>query len=221
MAVLPSSAVSRKSTALGRVSLARREIRSTRVSEVLGAFARFRVHSDEPGGEREERGPARRRGAPTGGRAPGLFGGSRRGCAGWVLHSIRGNVNVSEERALDGLVVADVMLREPRTLPGDARVHEVRAQLANPKMQMVLLADHRRFVGAITAIPSNAPDQDPAVAYADPNPETISADAPSGVAFEQAFASPHRRVIVLDDAGALLGLLCLNASRTRFCQTTS
>jgi len=117
--------------------------------------------------------------------------------------------------------VADVMLREPKTLPGDARVREVRAQLENPKMQMVLLSDDRRFVGAITAIPSNASDDDAAVAYADTKPETISADAPSGVAFEQAFASPHRRVIVLGDDGALLGLLCLNASRTRFCQTTS
>jgi CBS domain-containing protein len=130
-------------------------------------------------------------------------------------------VDVSRESALDGLVVADVMLREPKTLPGNARVDEVRAQLDNPKVQMVLLADGRQFVGAITAIPSNASDDDAAVAYAHTKPETISADAPSGVAFEQASANPHRRVIVLGDDGALLGLLCLNASRTRFCQTTS
>jgi hypothetical protein len=29
----------------------------------------------------------------------------------------------------------------------------------------------------------------------------------------------RRRVIVLDEDTALLGLLCLNESRTRFCQT--
>jgi CBS domain-containing protein len=137
------------------------------------------------------------------------------------LHSIQGDVNVSRESALDGLVVADVMLREPKTLPGDARVHEVRAQLENPKMQMVLLADNRRFVGAITAIPAQAPDEEAAVAYADPKAETISADAPSAIAFEQAFANPHRRVVVLDDDGTLLGLLCLNEGRTRFCQKPS
>jgi hypothetical protein len=57
------------------------------------------------------------------------------------------------------------------------------------------------------------------LAYADTNTETIAPSAPATVAFDQAAASPHRRVIVIDDDGRLLGLLCLNASRTGFCQT--
>lgn len=120
---------------------------------------------------------------------------------------------------MKGLRAADVMLREPKTVPGNARVDEVRAQLANPKVQMVLLADGRRFVGAISAIPPNAADDGPAVAYADPSPETISSDASAESAYEQASASPHRRVIVLGPDAELVGLLCLNESRTRFCQT--
>ena len=122
---------------------------------------------------------------------------------------------------LDGQVAADLMLREPKTLPGDATVAEVRAVLANPKVQLVLLADGTTFRGAVTEIPPSAPAAESAVAYADPNPETISPTESGEVAFRRATALAHRRVIVLGDGGELLGLLCLNASRTSFCQTTS
>ncbi len=110
------------------------------------------------------------------------------------------------------------MLRKPKALPGNATVGEARAVLENPKVQLVLLADGMTFVGALTDIPDDAPADEPAVAYADPEPDTISPDAPEDVAFDRTFANPHRRVIVLDH-GDLVGLLCLNASRTKFCQT--
>ena len=113
------------------------------------------------------------------------------------------------------------MLRDPKTLAGDASVAEVRAQLANPKVQMVLLADERRFVGAVTELPAHAEDGEPARVYADSDPETISPGAAAETAFERASANPHRRVLVLDDDGTLLGLLCLNQARTGFCQTPS
>jgi hypothetical protein len=99
-----------------------------------------------------------------------------------------------------GQAAADLMLREPKTLGGDATVAEVRAVLGNPKVQMVLLADGSTFRGAITEIPP-----------------TASGDS----AFRRASASPHRRVIVLGDDRELLGLLCLNERRTGFCQTPS
>jgi hypothetical protein len=118
------------------------------------------------------------------------------------------------------MTAADVMLRDPKTLPGNATVGDVRAVLANPKVQLVLLADERRFRGAITAIPDEAMAGEPALAYADSQPETIAPTETSEVAFERASATPHRRVIVLGDGDQLLGLLCLNASRTNFCQTS-
>jgi CBS domain-containing protein len=121
----------------------------------------------------------------------------------------------------DGQVAADLMLREPKTLPGDASVADVRAVLANPKVQLVLLADGATFHGAITAIPDAAPASESALAYADPSPETIGPGEPADVAFERASAAAHRRVIVLGDDGELLGLLCLNQNRTHFCQTSS
>lgn len=116
-------------------------------------------------------------------------------------------------------VASDLMLDRPKTLPGDATVAEVREQLANAKVQMILLADGRTFRGAVTTIPATAADSEAALAYAEPDPDVISPDAPAATAFERAIASPHRRVIVLDDEANLLGLLCLNAGRTGFCQS--
>lgn len=112
---------------------------------------------------------------------------------------------------------ADLMLRNPKTLAGDASVGEVRSQLANPKVQMVLLADGHAFRGAVTAIPADAAPADLALDYAVNEPETLPPDASADEAFERTAASHHRRVIVLDGDDNLLGLLCLNQSRTGFC----
>jgi CBS domain-containing protein len=110
------------------------------------------------------------------------------------------------------------MLREPKTLAGDASVADVREQLANPKVQLVLLADGRVFKGAVTALPAAAAPTEPALVYAERDPETIAPDASEAEAFARAAASPNRRVIVLDDDHNLLGLLCLNRGRTGFCR---
>jgi CBS domain-containing protein len=128
-------------------------------------------------------------------------------------------VTAVESAVGDAQVAADLMLRAPKTLPGAASVGDVRAQLADPKVQMVLLADGGRFVGAVTDIPAAAGPDEPAVDYADPQPDTISPGEPARVAFDRAMASAHRRVIVLDDEGGLAGLLCLNSRRTGFCQS--
>jgi CBS-domain-containing membrane protein len=130
-------------------------------------------------------------------------------------------VDASELEAPALLVAADLMLRDPKTLTADASVAEVRDQLANPRVQMVLLADDRAFKGAVTQIPADAAPDDRALDYADPEAEVISPRASADDAFERAAASPTRRVVVLDDDRTLLGLLCLNASRTGFCGTPS
>lgn len=109
------------------------------------------------------------------------------------------------------------MLRSPKTLAAEATVAEVREQFENPKVQMVLLVDGRAFAGAVTAIPAGAAPSDLARSYRDEAPETIRPDVPAEEAFERAAASSNRRVVVLDDEGNLLGLLCLNPSRTAFC----
>ena len=52
-----------------------------------------------------------------------------------------------EARTEGAQVVADLMLRNPKTLSVDAPVSEVRAILENPSVQMVLLTDGQRFAG--------------------------------------------------------------------------
>jgi hypothetical protein len=114
---------------------------------------------------------------------------------------------------------ADLMLRDPKILTAEASVAEVRQQLANPKVQMVLLAQGHAFKGAVTHIPAEASPRDRAANYVDPNAEVVSPQASDDEAFQRAAASPNRRAIVLDDDGNLLGLLCLNQSRTKFCRS--
>ena len=117
-------------------------------------------------------------------------------------------------------LAADLMLRNPKTLPVDAPVSEVRALLENPSVQMVLLADGQTFAGAITDLPADAPPEQRAVDFADPDPDTIGPDEPASTAFARTAASPHRRLVVVGDDARLLGLLCLDESRTRFCGAT-
>ncbi len=117
----------------------------------------------------------------------------------------------------DRRVVADLMLRDPKTLPGDASVADVQAVLDNPRVQLVLLADGERFRGAVTEVPAGADPAAAAVDFAEPSPVTIGPTESADAAFAAAAASPHRRAIVLDDRRNLLGLLCLNKTMTRFC----
>jgi CBS domain-containing protein len=116
-----------------------------------------------------------------------------------------------------GQVVKDLMLTNPKTLPVDAPVSEVRAILQNPSVQMVLLTDGQTFAGAITNLPPDAPPKRLALEFADPEPDTIGPDEPASTALARTAANPHRRVVVVGDDASLLGLLCLDASRTRFC----
>lgn len=123
----------------------------------------------------------------------------------------------AEPGVAEGAVVADVMLRDPKTLPADATVGEVRALLDRPSVQMVLLADAGVFAGAVTDLPAGAADDEPAAEVADATPPSLGPNESAATAFELAARLPHRRVVVLDDQRNLLGLLCLNAARTRFC----
>jgi hypothetical protein len=126
-------------------------------------------------------------------------------------------VTLPEQPFTDDAIVADVMLREPKTLPGDASVSEVRAVLENPKVQMVLLADGTTFRGAVTELPPDASPSAPAIDFADPSPDTIAPTESAAAGYALTATNPQLRVIVLDEDGSLAGLLCLNATRTHFC----
>jgi hypothetical protein len=103
------------------------------------------------------------------------------------------------------------------SVAGDATVREVGELLANPRVQLVLLADDGVFRGAVTEIPADAGPQGAARHFAQPEPELIGPDEPAAVAFSRASESPFRRLVVVDDRHALLGLVCLNRASTGFC----
>ena len=120
--------------------------------------------------------------------------------------------------SLSGLTVADVMLKTPKTLPSDTRVAVAREALADDHVQMLLLTDGRVLRGAVTSVPEHADPASPALEYADPTTDTIAPTESAEIAYERTSLNPHRRVIVLDSNGELLGLLCLAPTLTRFCR---
>jgi hypothetical protein len=109
------------------------------------------------------------------------------------------------------------MLHTPKTLPGDATAGEVRALLENPSVQLVLLADGGVFRGAVAEVPADAPAGAAAHEFAIAGPPTIGVDDSAATAFERASGEPLRRLVVLGDGDELVGLVCLNSTRTRFC----
>jgi CBS domain-containing protein len=117
---------------------------------------------------------------------------------------------------LEGRSVTDVMLAEPKTVPSTATVAEVRELIESPSVQMLLIADGDRFCGALTELPADADDSAPALDYADTQPESLTPSATAQEAFDRTAAHPDRRVVVLDD-DKLVGLVCLDETRTRFC----
>jgi CBS domain-containing protein len=121
---------------------------------------------------------------------------------------------------LEGRSVTDVMLSAPKTVPPGATVAEVRELLTRPSVQMLLIADGDRFCGALTTLPDDADDDAPALAFADTQPESLAPSATAEEAFARTAAHPDRRVVVLDD-DRLVGLVCLDETRTRFCGRTS
>ena len=117
---------------------------------------------------------------------------------------------------LTELRVADVMLRDPKTLPAGTTAAEARRALEKPSVQILLLVDGERFLGPVTAIPDDAHADDPAIAFLDPSAPTASQETPVSDALELLDDKPHGRLVVLDGA-RLVGLVCLNSDGTGFC----
>lgn len=86
---------------------------------------------------------------------------------------------------------------------------------------MVLIADGERFCGAVTELPADADDAAPALDYADTEPESLPPTATAEEAFARTAAHPNRRVVVLGEDRTLVGLVCLDETRTRFCGRSS
>lgn len=130
---------------------------------------------------------------------------------------------MSRTVALDdalAMTVGEVMIRQPKTLPADARLGDVRRLFERPNIRTALLADGGRFAGVIerSGIPEDAPDDAPASDYVEVGTVLASPSMPMREAVGLMQGRDELRLVVLDEDGVTLrGLLCANSTATGFC----
>jgi CBS domain-containing protein len=115
-------------------------------------------------------------------------------------------------------IVADVMLRHPKTLAAGASVAEARSALESQSTHMLLLVDGGTFCGAVTAIPADAGPDEPARAYVDPSARVVTESMRLSDALARLEHRPSGRLVVLD-GDRLVGLVCLAKDGETFCGT--
>jgi CBS-domain-containing membrane protein len=120
------------------------------------------------------------------------------------------------------LTAADVIHKRFSALPADSTVAEVRDWFAaSSHRKIAVLADDRRYAGSVTREDLEA-DVDPLRAAADlaRSDPMVSPEAPARTAYELATATPALRVPVVDDDGALLGVVGVTDDLAGFCGTS-
>lgn len=128
-------------------------------------------------------------------------------------------VDMGAPLSIQQQTVADAMITVPKTLDVDVSVADARRALDDTHVHMLLLARDGVLHGTLVR-DDLRPDLDPrrpAVSLAVLAGRTISPDVPLDDAVRLLDRSLSRRLAVTDPTGALLGLLCLNRSRKRFC----
>jgi CBS domain-containing protein len=131
--------------------------------------------------------------------------------------SVTGKVGREESATL---LVRDVMVHRPKTLPVDSTVADLREQFANPRVRTALLADGGRFAGAIAPeeLADSAEGSEPARDHARMDVPTMAPEATMTDALELMDRRGDHRLVVLDADGAtLVGLLCLDRTGSSFC----
>ena len=120
------------------------------------------------------------------------------------------------------------MLRRPKVLADTATLRAVRASLTDDHVHLVLLvasdgagapASGCRLRGTLLRadLPPDAPDDEPALPHSRLAGRTVRPDAPLAAAYDRLLAAGARRLAVVDDAGRLVGLLCLKQHGRGFC----
>jgi CBS domain-containing protein len=123
-----------------------------------------------------------------------------------------------------GLLVRDVMDAAPKTKPATLTVGELRAEFhGDAHHRMALLIDGVVFVGAAERedLPEGVADDRPVADFAGRPEHEIGPDRPAEEALARLDSQEVSRLVVLDDDGrTLLGLVCMDATRTHFCVAT-
>jgi CBS domain-containing protein len=113
-----------------------------------------------------------------------------------------------------------VMIANPKTLPSNALVGDVRDVFEKKNVRTVLLAEDGVFRGAIErdGLPASAADDEPALRFADAKPLATTPETPMRDALALLDGRGEPRLVVLDEDGVTLrGLLCADTAGTGFC----
>ena len=123
------------------------------------------------------------------------------------------------EPALTGLTVKDVMVTAPATMRPTATVADARAFFEDDHVHMALIATSGRLLGTLVRADLDDLDDDaaPALSRSRLDGRSVAIDEPAEDVRVRLIAHGLRRLAVVDDAGALAGLLCLKRKLTGFC----
>ena len=120
------------------------------------------------------------------------------------------------EPALTGLTVKDVMVTAPATMRPTATVADARAFFADDHVHMALIATSGRLLGTLVRADLDD-DAAPALSRSRLDGRSVALGKPAEDVRLRLIAHGVRRLAVVDDAGALAGLLCLKRKLTGFC----
>jgi CBS domain-containing protein len=117
------------------------------------------------------------------------------------------------------MLVGEVMISNPKTLPASALVGDVRRVFEKKNVRTVLLVDGEIFRGAIEreGLPAAA-DHEPALSVADRAPLATTPATAMRAALALLDGRDEPRLVVLDEDGVTLrGLLCADSAGNGFC----
>lgn len=116
-------------------------------------------------------------------------------------------------------VVADVVVRLPKTLTRSASVAEARRALEDDHIHMLLLVEAGRLLGTVVRddLPDDGPDDGPVLPYAVLAGRTVPPSMDAEAVRRLLVGLGERRRAVIDGEGRLLGLVCLKRKQTGFC----
>ncbi|HYM57951.1 MAG TPA: CBS domain-containing protein [Solirubrobacteraceae bacterium] len=125
--------------------------------------------------------------------------------------------NVTLESA--GPLVADVMLRAPRTVAPAATVADARRAFENPRERLLLVAGGATYVGVIgrDQLEGDVSDQATLGELVRRDWARVTPHDTVSRALELLDANGADRLPVVTDGGELVGLVCFNQSRACFC----
>lgn len=117
-----------------------------------------------------------------------------------------------------GGIVAGAMIHAPKISPGATTVAEVRGAFHDDHVHCVLIVENGNLL-AVVERPDveGAEPATPARLIGSVHGRVIGPEADLATAWQMMTSQQRRRLAVVDDHGALLGLLCLKRTGLGFC----